>query len=150
MKGTDMRTRTALVNSKRDFHAFCANFTRIRAYGGERPACLSLALNLRGLKRHSKSMTRMALIVIFLAFVARGFAQSGPDTGTVSGLELVQPSNTPAYATFWFTSTLRTNGYFGPPLPWNPFDGNTNVPIYRWPARGNSYVVDDTVLPPEQ
>src|SRR5258708_7130050 len=59
MKGTDMRTRTALVNSKRDFHAFCANFTRIRAYGGERPACLSLALNLRGLKRHSKSMTRM-------------------------------------------------------------------------------------------
>ena len=58
----------------------------------------------------------------------------------------------PPFATFWFLSTFDTNSWysFGPPLPYNPFSDRTNVPIYRWEARGNSYVVDDTVLPPQQ
>ena len=46
-------------------------------------------------------------------------------------------------------STYDTNrAGFGPPLPYNAFSLNSDVPIYYW--RGNSYVVDDTVLPLEQ
>src|SRR5689334_208482 len=95
-------------------------------------------------------MKRATLILIFLAFVcARGFAQSGPDTNSFGGLQPVEPVNAPGYATFWFTSTLDANGYFGAPLPWNPFASNSDVPIYHWPAHSNAYVIDDLVLPPE-
>jgi len=74
-------------------------------------------------------------------------AQSNGDT--LTELPLVARTNVPLYATFWFLSTFDTNRYgFGPPLPWNPFGTNLNAPIYFW--RGNSYVVDDTGLPPEE
>jgi hypothetical protein len=64
-------------------------------------------------------------------------------------LPVVNPTNVPLHATFWFLSTLDTNRFgFGPPLPWNPFTTNLDAPIYYW--RGNSYVVDDTGLPLEQ
>lgn len=73
------------------------------------------------------------------------------DNGEGADLPLVEHTNVPPYATFWFLSTFDTNSFgFGPPLPWNRFSTNLDVPIYQWSGRGNSYVVDDTGLPPEE
>src|ERR1051325_7355847 len=90
-----------------------------------------------------------ALVVTALCSV---FAQPEPGTNAPTGLTLVSPESIQFPATYWFMSSFdATRSRFGPPLPWNPFGSNTNVPIYYWAGHGNSsYVVDDTVLPEEE
>jgi hypothetical protein len=92
--------------------------------------------------KHSWLVCASIFIALLNGVVPSTYAQK-------SQLQLVDPTNVAAYATFWFLSTFDTNrAGFGPPLPWNRFSTNPDVPIYYW--RGNSYVVDDTGLPLEQ
>jgi len=90
-------------------------------------------------------------VVLSLAMVSSGYAQSTSIMSMPTDVMRISLDSVPFGATFWFASTFNTNRVgFGPPLPYNPFSGNTNVPIYRWVARSNSYVVGDTVLPEEE
>jgi len=88
--------------------------------------------------------------LIFLTLLVLGtWGMSVRVAAQTDELQRVDRTNVPPYATFWYLSTFDTNRYqFGPPLPWNRYSTNGDVPIYY--RRGNSYVVDDTGLPPEE
>src|SRR5258705_328690 len=105
------------------------------AFGLVMPADYSRNLNLTTIMRilrGFKLVTRVLLAATLLTTSTFWIlAQDNGDPFT--DLPLVNPTNVPPYATYWFLSTFDTNRYgFGPPLPWNPFSTNLDAPIYYW------------------